>query len=215
MTPFRIFVSSPGDVSEERALAERVIVRLAREWPAVPVEPFLWEHEPLLATSAYQDQIDRICRPSDTDVVVCLLWCRFGTRLPKGLTRPDGSPYGSGTEYELEDAAAGHERTRKRPALLLYKRTAKLLVDIEDARYLDRKQQKDDTGARVPAHPRAPGDLRAETCRLVRRNLTEAEWREYVGTADNYSATCPALAQAKGGPHRRRSRTKWVAPDQS
>jgi hypothetical protein len=43
--PFRIFVSSPGDVSEERALAERVIVRLAREWPAVPVEPFLWEHD--------------------------------------------------------------------------------------------------------------------------------------------------------------------------
>ena len=156
MTPFRIFVSSPGDVSEERALAERVIVRLAREWPAVPVEPFLWEHEPLLATAAYQDQIDRICRPSDTDVVVCLLWCRFGTRLPKGLTRPDGSPYGSGTEYELEDAAAGYERSRTRPALLVYKKTAKLLVDIEDARYIDRKQQKDDLEAFLRAWTENP-----------------------------------------------------------
>ena len=143
-TPFRIFVSSPGDVSEERALAERVILRLAREWPSVPVEPFLWEHEPLQATATYQDQIDRLCRPADADVVVCLLWCRFGTRLPASVTRPDGRPYASGTEYELEDAAAAFERTGTRPALLLYKKTAKLLVDIEDARYIDRKRQKDD-----------------------------------------------------------------------
>jgi WD40 repeat protein len=42
-------------------------------------------------------------------------------------------------------------------------------------------------------------DLRAEACRLVRRNLTEAEWVEYVGTADIYAATCPTLAEGKGG----------------
>jgi WD40 repeat protein len=142
---FRIFVSSPGDVSEERAIAEQVIERLAREWaPALHIEPFLWEHEPLRATSSYQDQIDRLCRPSHADVVVCLLWCRFGTRLPPNITRSGGTPYDSGTEYELEEAAAAYERTGVQPVLLVYKKTTKLLVDIEDARYIDRKRQKDD-----------------------------------------------------------------------
>ena len=36
-------------------------------------------------------------------------------------------------------------------------------------------------------------DLRAETCRLVRRNLTEAEWEEYVGAAEKYVPTCQGL----------------------
>ena len=40
------------------------------------------------AAGTYQDQIDRLCRPSDADVVVCLLWCRFGTRLPASVHPP-------------------------------------------------------------------------------------------------------------------------------
>jgi Novel STAND NTPase 1 len=146
--PFRIFVSSPGDVAEERALAQRVIARLAREWAhSLSIAPFLWEHEPLRATAAYQDEIDRLCRPSEADVVVCLLWCRFGSRLPPDIKRPDGTAYASGTEYELEDAVAGYARTGGRPDLLLYKKTAKLLVDIDDPRYGERRNQKDDLEA--------------------------------------------------------------------
>jgi WD40 repeat protein len=141
---FRIFVSSPGDVAEERALAERVIVRLAQEWAhSLPIAPFLWEHEPLRATATYQDEIGSLCRPSEADVVVCLLWCRFGSRLPPGIARPDGTPYSSGTEYELEDAAAGYERTGGRPTLLVYKKTARLLVEIDDPHYAERRRQKD------------------------------------------------------------------------
>jgi WD40 repeat protein len=148
----RIFVSSPGDVAEERALTERVIARLAEEWShSLSISSFLWEHEPLRATATYQDEIGRLCRPSEADVVVCLLWCRFGSRLPASITRPDGTTYSSGTEYELEDAAAGYDRTGVRPALLVYKKTARLLVDIDDPFYAERRWQKDELDAFLSA----------------------------------------------------------------
>jgi hypothetical protein len=43
----RLFISSPGDVFEERAIANRVIERLQSEYIGkVVLEPVLWEHEP-------------------------------------------------------------------------------------------------------------------------------------------------------------------------
>lgn len=36
--------------------------------------------------------------------MICILWSRLGTRQPPELTRPDGSRYNSGTEYEFEEA---------------------------------------------------------------------------------------------------------------
>src|SRR5580700_1340401 len=103
---FRIFVSSPGDVAEERIIAERILRRLADRYAGVvSIEPILWEHEPLAATDTFQAQIP----PSgETDVVVCILWARLGTRLPAQIKRPDGTPYDSGTEFEFETAAAAH-----------------------------------------------------------------------------------------------------------
>ena len=93
----RIFVSSPGDVARERALAERVIEGLQTEFAGrARLEAFLWEHEPLLATKGFQEQI---LRPSECDIAVFILWSRLGTRLPKNVTRPDGSRYASGTEF--------------------------------------------------------------------------------------------------------------------
>ena len=41
----RIFISSPGDVGEERVLAARVIERLQGEFAnSIKLEPILWEH---------------------------------------------------------------------------------------------------------------------------------------------------------------------------
>src|SRR5689334_14882018 len=97
----RVFVSSPGDVSEERVLTNRVLRRLRDELaPRVTIEPIFWEHEPLRATEGFQTQIPQ---PSQAEIVICILWSRLGTRLPAGLTRDDGSRYASGTEYEFED----------------------------------------------------------------------------------------------------------------
>ena len=97
----RIFISSPGDVGEERVIADRVVQRLKGEFDRFfTLEPILWEHEPLRATGHFQEQI---IAPSKTDVLVCILWSRLGTRLPKDFTREDGTPYASGTEWEFED----------------------------------------------------------------------------------------------------------------
>jgi len=64
----RIFISSPGDVVEERTLTRRVLERLAGEFAGrVTLEPIFWEHEPLLATDTLQKQI---IRPSETDILV-------------------------------------------------------------------------------------------------------------------------------------------------
>lgn len=156
-----VFVSSPGDVAEERALAERVLGRLAGEFAdRVEVRPIFWEHEPLLASGSFQEQI---VRPSRADVVVCILWSRLGTRLPGQFRREDGTRYASGTEFEFEDALEGF-RNRGTPDLLVYRKTAEPLVSLLDAAVLmDKLEQRRALDAFVERwfHDAADGSLRA------------------------------------------------------
>jgi tetratricopeptide (TPR) repeat protein len=129
----RFFISSPGDVFEERALAGRVIERLQSEYIGrVVLEPVLWEHEPLVATSTFQHQI---VKPSETDVVVAILWSRLGTKLPAQFKRADGSRYESGTEYEFEEAMEGFRKNGK-PDLLVYRRSTPASVRLDDEKEL-------------------------------------------------------------------------------
>lgn len=161
MESLSIFVSSPGDVAEERTLTEGVIRRLQGEFRhRVRLDPVFWEHEPLVATDSFQDQI---VRPSDTDIVVCILWSRLGTRLPARFRRSDGSRYDSGTEFEFEDAVAGW-RSNGRPDLLVYRKTAEPFVSLLDPdalmEKLRQRQALDDFVERW-FHDRRDGTLRA------------------------------------------------------
>lgn len=125
----RIFVSSPGDVVDERRVALRVMARLKGEYGAVvDIEPIVWEHEPIRATATFQDQIPP---PSDTDALLCILWSRLGTRLPSDYRRSDGSVYDSGTAYELETALESFQRGG-RPDILVYRKTAPPLFNVAD-----------------------------------------------------------------------------------
>lgn len=125
----RVFVSSPGDVAEERVIAQRVLGRVANRFAAVArVEPIFWEHEPLLATDNFQAQIPP---PSAAEVFVCILWSRLGTRLPASVQRTDGSRYQSGTEFEFEDAIAAF-RSRGMPDLIVYRKTAEPVISLRD-----------------------------------------------------------------------------------
>jgi tetratricopeptide (TPR) repeat protein len=155
----RFFISSPGDVFEERALAGRVIERLQSEYMGkVVLESVLWEHEPLLATATFQQQI---AKPSDADVFIAILWSRLGTRLPAQFTRADGSRYESGTEYEFEDAMDGFRRSGK-PDLLVYRRTAPPSVRLDDEKDLmERLAQKKKLDEFIDKwfHDRAEGTL--------------------------------------------------------
>ncbi len=126
----RIFISSPGDVSEERVVAQRVVERIAaRVAPRVKLAPILWEHEPLRASSTPQADVPD---PAVCDMVVCILWSRLGTRLPANVTRPDGTHYNSGTEFEFESAVNAFEDVG-RPHLLVYRKTAEATVSLSDS----------------------------------------------------------------------------------
>ena len=135
----RVFVSSPGDVAEERLITCRVIGRLEAQFcDVLHLEPVFWEHEPLLVTASFQEQVPR---PSEADIAIVILWSRIGTSLPAHICRPDGSTYSSGTEFEFEDAVDGFRRNGK-PELLVYRKTARLNWPGDDALTAQRVAQK-------------------------------------------------------------------------
>lgn len=117
----RIFISSPGDLNEERLIARRVIGRLDSQiGDVLSLHAVFWEHQPLVATASFQEQL---VTPAETDVVILIVWSRLGTALPNTITRADGSSYASGTEFEFEDAVAGFRRNGK-PSIFAYRKTA-------------------------------------------------------------------------------------------
>lgn len=119
----RIFISSPGDVTEERDRARRVIGGLQRRYSAVVLEAVLWEELPLPATASFQETIDVVLKRHPIDVAVFILWSRLGSPLGPAVTRADGSPYRSGTEREFDLMLAAFEQSgRKRPIILAYTR---------------------------------------------------------------------------------------------
>jgi hypothetical protein len=143
MTPIRvrIFVSSPGDVAEERAVARRVLDDLPYDpllRGKVLLEAISWDDPrgpaPMLATLTPQEAVDRgLPKPSDCDLVVVILWSRMGT--PLAASRADGAAYLSGTEYEFEDA-----KRAGRP-VLLYRRLEKPTLSIDDADLDEKRRQ--------------------------------------------------------------------------
>jgi len=137
--PLRIFISSPGDVGLEREICSRVIERLQGKFGAhFELQPVRWENQAVRATSTFQPQI---VPPSQTDIVVCVLWSRLGTPLPEEFQRPDGSRYGSGTEWEFEEALRAHQE-HGTPDLLVYRRTQAPLISIhDDKQYAERRTQ--------------------------------------------------------------------------
>ena len=127
----RIFLSSPGDVVEERQRARDLIERLNKDHllkGRVDLEAVSWD-DPDAQTSmpvnlTPQEAVNRgLAKPSECDIVVVLFWNRMGTELDRseGL-RTNGEPYRSGTEWEFEDALNALTQPQ-RPVILLYRRT--------------------------------------------------------------------------------------------
>ncbi len=135
----RIFISSPGDVAEERDGARRVIEGLQRNYPNVTLLPVLWEELALPATASFQETIDYLLKREPIDIAVFILWSRLGSPLGASITRPDGTPYRSGTEREFDLMLKAFEQSEdKRPVILAYVR------DDKDG-VLDRFDQTDDS----------------------------------------------------------------------
>jgi hypothetical protein len=130
----RIFVSSPGDVPDERLRADLIIDKLSQDYSRFfNIESYRWEHEPMLASGHFQDAIEP---PSAFDIVVLILWSRLGTPLPeRTATREyrgiDGRAPVTGTEWEYEEAL-GAARERGAPDLLAFRNISAAPIDPRD-----------------------------------------------------------------------------------
>lgn len=136
-----IFLSSPGDVAEERATAKRVL----SDFPYDPllrgrvtIDIVAWDTPvgsvPMYATVTPQAAVDRgLRRPSQCDIVIIILWSRMGTLLSPEHRRADGTRYASGTEWEYEDAL----QSPHKPEILVYRRTSNSILDPDRPDYQD------------------------------------------------------------------------------
>ena len=137
----RIFLSSPGDVAEERRIARKVIEAVARQpllKGRVSFEVIAYDDPdasaPMSATETPQTSVNRYSgRPADCDLTIVILWSKLGTPLPADVKREDGTRYESGTVWELEDARqAGKE-------IWIYRRTEEPVIGLKDPAYAKKR----------------------------------------------------------------------------
>ncbi|MDO9313423.1 MAG: hypothetical protein Q7T97_02625 [Burkholderiaceae bacterium] len=145
MLTIKVFLSSPGDVADERRLAVETM-RSLEDSPLlrdrVNLQIVAWDDPaasaPLDARETPQASVNRWAgRPADCDLTLAILWSRLGTPLPHSLTRADGSRYASGTVWEVEDAIAGD-----RP-VFVYRRTEKPRIELDDPAFDTKRAQYD------------------------------------------------------------------------
>ena len=116
MNRVRIFISSPGDVADERKRALAVVEQLQREFSdTLSLEPFLPEPEPAAAGAQSQS-------PADFDIFATIIGGQLEATPGSRITRRDGSTYASTTEYEFE-VAIDSSRSRGKPELLVYRKS--------------------------------------------------------------------------------------------
>jgi AAA ATPase domain len=103
-----VFLSSPGDVAEERAIARKIMKRLPNRFMfkgKVGLNIVAWDDPDsttaMEATLTPQAAINKgLPMPSQSDVVIVIFWSRMGTPF---TDETDGQLYQSGTHWELLD----------------------------------------------------------------------------------------------------------------
>ncbi len=119
----RIFISSPGDVAEERAKARQVVELLGRWYgERLTLQAVLWEDLPLQADTSFQEGIDLVLSEQNgMDIAIFILWSRLGSVVGGATRKPDGSHYRSGTEREFDLMLMARAQSQgKRPQILAY-----------------------------------------------------------------------------------------------
>lgn len=127
----RVFLSSPGDVNDERQIAIKYMEWLANFRPfrnRMHLQIIAWDDPRystvMRASLTPQEAINRgLARPSQCDIVVVIFWSRMGTP----FTHTDGVEYQSGTHWELLDALSSSETHT-----VIYRRTEKRLFEDDD-----------------------------------------------------------------------------------
>ncbi len=126
-----IFISSPGDVAEERKIALEVIEQL-NSMPHITdrytLKPLAYEKiVPAAIGDAPQRTVDRYMMQADqADIFICILWGRMGTP----VIDEEGKEYQSGTGYEFTTAYQANQKSGK-PAILLYRGMKSLPMEAD------------------------------------------------------------------------------------
>jgi hypothetical protein len=117
---FRLFVSSPGDVSDERRRVELVVERLNSDFlERMRIEVIRWEIAYYSAHETFQKQIPEA---ADCDVVVAVFRARLGTQLPETFPHlPSGEAYPSGTAYEVLSAIEARKVRKDLPDIFVFR----------------------------------------------------------------------------------------------
>lgn len=145
----RVFISSPGDVPDERTFAQQVVEQelpkdpLLRDRPLpdkLTCEAVRWDDPTspasMPATLTPQAAVNAgLPKPSECDVVIVILWSRMGTPLPEDMRRSDGTRYLSGTEWEYEDAVNANAH------VLVYRRKTRLDLAPDDEHLAEKAEQ--------------------------------------------------------------------------
>ncbi|WP_291854464.1 SUMF1/EgtB/PvdO family nonheme iron enzyme [Accumulibacter sp.] len=167
--PLRVFLASPGDVSQERGLALQVLEQLPYDpllRGRVTIETVAWDKSgagtPMLATMTPQAAIAAgLPKPSACDIVIVIVWSKMGTPLPVDeYHKADGSAYLSGTEWEYLDALAAAQSCG-RPEILVYRRTERCLLDPDDDQFEENTLQWRTVGAFFATFRNPDGSIRA------------------------------------------------------
>ena len=125
MKTLRIFISSPGDVHDERERARQVVQGLRKRYVQYfDLKPILWEELPLQLDASFQQGIDLVLSEEHgIDIAVFILWSRLGSPVGSLIQREDGSEYRSGTERELDVVLRARRASGgERPRILAYTR---------------------------------------------------------------------------------------------
>lgn len=146
----RIFLSSPGDVGDERALALKVAENLPYDpllFGKVTFEVVAWDKKgidtPFLATMTPQEAINQnLPNPSDCHIVIVIFWARMGTPLPfPEYQKDNGEQYLSGTEWEYEDALCAARESGEFPQIIVYRRMQAPPFTVTDADFAQKQKQ--------------------------------------------------------------------------
>jgi hypothetical protein len=155
----RIFLSSPGDVAEERAFALKAIEQLSYRPQLrgeITVEVVTWDKPgvgpDMLASWSPQAAISQgLPLPSACDIVVVIFWSHMGTPLPAKYVKPREFRFATGTKWEdwryfsctewvYVDAMQGAKDTG-RPYVAIYHRTAEPAFKPSDPELMQKYEQ--------------------------------------------------------------------------
>jgi hypothetical protein len=111
----RVLVASPSDVQPERDVVPEVLEALNRSIcpeRRILLQAIRWETDAYPGFDQFGPQglIDPILRIEDSDILIGILWKRFGSPSPAGA---------SGTEYEIRRAYESW-KTNRRPQIMIY-----------------------------------------------------------------------------------------------